>query len=144
MSSFGFNPEEYVSSENDPVPDGRYNVVIKDTSIVDTNKKDGQILKVQYTVLDGSLKNRVIFANYNIHNPNDIAQKIGREHVNKILKALGIKTDRHEDMRFKKLAIEVIVKKNPGYDAQNEVKKYFPYTGEVVAEAKEGKAPWEQ
>jgi len=91
MSKFGFDPAEYADPVNNfnPVPPGDYILKALEAEEMSTRAGDGQYIKVKFEVSRGELKGRKIFMNFNVVNPNETAQRIGREQLAAWARACG-------------------------------------------------------
>ncbi len=147
MSNLGFDVSEYETNVMEP---GWQNLFIKDSAIDDNKNKDGKILKLTIAVKDGQYKDRQFFKNLNIFNKNPTAETIARAEVSAIAKAIGVKAQNHEDLRFKPFQGLLDVEKDEGYEAKNVIKgvgtglSVKPF-GEAIVEkvaTGEEKAPW--
>lgn len=167
MAKLNFNGKGQEAMDDfSVVPADSYNAQIVKSEVVETKKKDGTLLKLQYKIIDGKFKGRIVFGQYNLTNPNAQAVEISRKQLKTLCDALG-KPDGVEDsneMHNIPLTIKVGVKPAQGvYAEQNEIKFYSKYEGpkiegavasnpgnpsgdepksEPVAEKAEGGAPW--
>lgn len=116
-----------VSMDFEPLPKGLYKVEITESEVKETSK-GGLMLKVEFTVIDGVFKSRKVWTNFNIVNANEKAQIIGRGQLSALAQAcghMGIPED-STNLHHLPLNIRVDIRTSPGYDAQNEVKGYYP------------------
>ncbi|MBR9690405.1 DUF669 domain-containing protein, partial [Candidatus Woesearchaeota archaeon] len=117
------------------IPVGKYNVQITKSELVDTAKKNGQQLKLQFKVIDGKFKGRMVFAGLNIDNPNPKAVDIAIRELTSIVKACG-KVDIQDSSEIHGIPLTVSVKITPAsgnYPEKNEITKYEKYSGGEAA-----------
>ena len=114
------------------VPPDTYNVQIIKSEVVPTKNKDGSLLKVQFKIIDGKFKGRIVFGQYNLTNPNPQAVEISKKQMKTLCDAVG-KPDGVKDsneLHNIPLQIKVSVKPAQGvYAEQNEIKFYSKYEG---------------
>ena len=72
----------------EPLPEGWYQVSIKDAELKTTKAGTGQYISVQYTVTGPTHQGRVVFGNINIENPNPKAEEIGLRDFNALMTKL--------------------------------------------------------
>jgi hypothetical protein len=91
MGNLGyFNSDEVQpNSGNDPIPDGRYVVVITKSEVKPTKAGDGKYLDLTMQVVDGPFKGRQFWPKLNIQNKSEKAQQIGLGQLSAICKAVG-------------------------------------------------------
>lgn len=89
----GFNAAETQPNEGfEPIPAGHYNAVITDSEMKPTKAGNGEYLKLTLQVLDGDYKNRKLFVNLNLANPNPKAVQIAKGELSAICRAVGVMT----------------------------------------------------
>lgn len=142
MGNLGFDASEYEYNDRSPLAPGWYNAHVKDTQLEDNKTKTGKILKITYEVSDGEYKGRQFWDNLNVFNANAQAEKIARGELNRLCKAVGVKAQNHEDLRFKKAQFKLDVKKEENYDAKNVVKDIKPVGEKIVSTEGTEAAPW--
>lgn len=152
--NYDVNAEE-LESTFEPVPAGQYNVIITDSSFDNNKNNTGKVLILTYQIMEGPFKDRKIFENLNLINPNKQAEEISKKALNSIGVALGFnKVEDSVQLHNKMLTIEVTVKKSEEYGLQNKIKKHLSYDGKASnpinnptssgTEVNSGKAhPWE-
>lgn len=117
----GFSGEGYV-------PAGWYNVQITEAELKTTRKGNGKYIKLRLDIISGAFQGRVIFANINTHNPNPVAQDIGRAELRKLMEATEIDVlDDTDQLIFNSISVKVTVKDDPVYGKGNEVRGYAAY-----------------
>ena len=136
------------------VPAGPYNVQVVKSSVEDTKaraegKKQGQnikgsLLKLQFKIIDGKFKGRVIFAQYNVDNENQQAVEISRKQMKTLCDAIGKPNGVQDsnEMHNIPLTVKVGIKPASGvYAEQNEIKFYAKYEGPSIEGASGGNGP---
>ena len=132
MADLGIPPVDVNStpevSEWSPLPDGEYPVVVIESDVVPTKKGNGTIAKIKLQVIDGPQKGAVIFHNINLQNPSEVAQRIGREQLADMARAVGVFTVRDtNELHNKPFVIKVAVETDAGgKPVGNKVKKCSP------------------
>lgn len=139
MAGLNFDATQHDTSQSSTLPLGDYDLEVSASEVKPTSKGTGHILKLTIDVLaPEEFKGRKIFTNMNVANDNPVAEKIGKEDLAKMCRAIGISTiTDSEEMHFKKFSAKVgLEKPQPGYDARNKIIKYhFPDEG-AIPEAK--------
>lgn len=132
MARFGFSVEEVeVSDRNfEVMPKGEYRLRATGDELKDTKNGDGQYLAVTFEVHSGEHKGRKIWQNFNIVNPSEKAQNIGREQVAGWARACGKPNakDSNELIDRPFSCILDIEKGTGGYSDKNIIKSFL--TGE--------------
>ena len=115
-----------------PLPEGWYNVVVKDSQLKPTKDGSGQYISIRLTVEGPTHAGRGVFTNLNIVNKSPDAERIGRAQLRTILECGGVQEFSDTDQLIGiRLQVKVVVKparQDPAtgrvYDADNEVKGY--------------------
>lgn len=139
------------------LPKGDYPVMIVDSEMKPTKKKDGQYLQLSIEVVDGPYKGRMIFDRLNIVNQNAQAVEIAQRQLSQICHAVGVLAVRDSaELHNKPMIAHVDVEEggpkpqNPDgtsggkYSDKNAVKSYKPWAAGTPAPtpaAKPGAAP---
>lgn len=129
MANFGFNvaDDEYTSGGDfEVMPKGEYTLKATDAELKTTKKGDGQYLSVTFEVVKGQYTGRKVWQNFNISNPNEKAEKIGREQVSGWARASGKPNAKDSDELLERpfncnLDIE---KGTGGYSDKNIIKSF--------------------
>lgn len=119
-----------------PVPNGWYRAMIIESAVKPTKRGDGKFLQLDWQILEGEHKGRILWDRMNIQNPSAVAQKIGQETLSSVCHTLGVlKLGNSGELHNRPCLIRVVVK--PGQTAQdepqNEVKGYKPIEGAAPA-----------
>lgn len=111
----------------DPVPAGDYTVTINEANLQDTKARTGQMIKMRLDIVAPSHEGRVLWANLNIRNPSETAERIGRQQLNSIMQAIGLQSIQDTDeLVGGTLSVKVSIRQSEQYGAQNEVKAFKP------------------
>ena len=156
LSALDFDASDIeTSSSFDPMPAGNYNVIITESEVKDTKNGTGQYISLKMCVFDGDFENRIIFSNINFKNASETAQKIGKQQLASLCKAVGVLTPKDSsDLHDLPLVVKVSIRQaQNGYDAQNEVKAFLKYgdspvtqvpVAPPIAKSVKTKKPWEK
>jgi len=107
----------------EPIPAGWYTATIAGAEVKTTKAGTGEYIAVRFDITGPQHQGRVVFTNLNVRNPNETAERIGREQLGNIMLACGIKKLPNCEMLVGgSLSIKVVVKNDPTYGASNEVK----------------------
>ena len=141
-----------VSDRNfEPLPAGWYTAVVNGAEVKVTKAGTGKYIAVRYDITGPTHQGRVVFGNLNIKNPNPTAEKIGREQLGEIMRAVGLATVQDTDQLIGgQLMIKLDVRESEQYGASNDVKAFKssgsapPAAAAKAAPAASGKAapPW--
>ena len=114
------------------VPASTYNAQVVKSDVVPTKKKDGTRMNLQFKIIDGEFKGRIIFAGYNIDNPNPDAVAISRKEVKSLCDAIGKPDGITDTNQLHNIPLQIklkIVPAKDGYPEKNEISFYEPYEG---------------
>ncbi len=128
MNLTGFNAEEQEEQRSfDPLPDGKYLVLISKSEERQTKSWNGSYLSLELTVIDGPHQGRKLFDNLNINNANETAAKIARSSLAAICKAVGVmRPSDSSQLHDKPLIANVKSRKREDTgEIQNVVRGYF-------------------
>lgn len=113
------------------LPAGSYPLMITKVEMKPTKKGDGRYCNVELQVASGVGKGRKVFDMFNIENPSEKCQQIGRAMFKKLVTAAGIPVIQSEDHLMtlvdKIVVGDVIVKQGDDGENRNKVKSYRPY-----------------
>ena len=132
----------------DPIPAGWYKAFIADGEVVPSGKdptKGNTRAALEFKVVDGDYKGRVVFEGLNIKHDNDVAQRIAHEQLSAICHAVGVLRPNDLKQLFgKPLMIKVTVRPAEGeYEPRNSIRAFKPVdsaAGTVEAEDPEPEA----
>jgi hypothetical protein len=100
-----------------PLPSGNYTAMVVQSEFKETKAKTGHYLQLRWKVIEGEFKDRLIFDNLNLDNPNPVAVEIARKRLNTICKAAG-KVGVEDSEELHGIPVDLTVKLKKG-DAQN-------------------------
>lgn len=133
MANFGFDTAEYESSTDyEVMPKGEYTLKATDCELKKTKNGDGAYLAVTFEVVKPSEYNgRKVWQNFNIHNPSEKAQKIGREQVSGWARACGKPNAGDSDALLERpFACKLDIEKGTGgYSDKNIIKSFLTEGG---------------
>ena len=72
------------------IPAGKYLAIISASEMKPNKAGTGQFLQLVFTILEGELRNRQVWARLNLENPNELAMKIAQAELSAICRAVGI------------------------------------------------------
>ncbi len=137
-------------ADRSPIPAGTYLAHIVKSENKATKAKNGHYLSLQYKILQGKYKGRVVFSNLNLDNPNPIAVEIATKELNSICQALDMHgVEDSEELHQKPLGIKLIIRAGDAkYPASNEIGGYMPEGDVPEEEASDATGtdtpPWEK
>lgn len=143
-----FNAGEHKDPTFDPLPEGKYLMIVEASELKPTKSGTGNGINVKLQVVEGPFKGRTMFWWLNYTNPNDQAQKIGRAELAMLCRAVNVLTPK-DTMELHNIPFCATVGVTPardGYEAGNKVKKAEPKAAysAAPADAKAGGAPWQK
>lgn len=124
-------PNEEVGEDFTLLPEGQYRVMVIDSAYKTTKAGTGRYVAVALQILDGVHKSQRLFANFNIENPSEQAQQIGRQQFKRFLLAVGITQSLRSEQEFHKLAanktlwVYVTQRTDDKGTRRNDVKRYM-------------------
>lgn len=158
MAELNYKVDETDAEERsfDPVPQGEYKAIIEESDFVPTKSGKGMILKLKYQIVEGPFKDRIIFNNLNLINPDSPqAEQIAKRTLNAIGVAVGV--DEIKDscvLHNKPIMIDVRIKEDKEFGKKNSIQKHSPYNTQNVTventqpeetpQPKKNKQPWEK
>lgn len=140
MANIGHFDATQVAPSDDigAIPAGEYNAQIIDSDLKPTSKNDGHYLELIFQVADGEFKNRKVWANLNLDNPNPKAVEIAQRELSAICHAVGkLKIDGSQELHYRPMVIRVDfipagTTEKSGYVTRrdkNEIKAYKALSG---------------
>jgi hypothetical protein len=91
MATLNFNANEVEPNAGfEPVPAGKYNVMVKASEIKPTKNGDGSYLELELTILDGPYKDRKVWDRLCLTHPNSQTVKIARGNLSAVCRAVGV------------------------------------------------------
>jgi len=129
------------------LPPGDYIVQIVGSEMKSTKDETGQMLWLEYDIIDGEFAGRKLWDRLNLVNKNAQAVEIAQRTLSAICRAVGkMAVSDSEELHFKPLIASVKVRpagpdrNNVQREAQNEVKGYKPVNGGGVHAATPARA----
>lgn len=131
MAKFGFDIAEVEvggpAVSADPIPDGEYILRALEAEEKQTSRGDGTYIKAKFEVAKGEYTGKWIWQNFNIHNPSEKAQKIGREQIVSWATACGLPNADDTDKLLGK-NFKAVITTDPGsngYGPSNKIKVFL-------------------
>ncbi len=142
MASFG--NEDSFDAENVapkvpmvPLPVNDYIVVITESENKPTSKGNGSYLLLVLEVIEGEYKNRKLYVNLNLDNPNDQAVSIARAELSAICRAVGVMKPR-DSSELHNLPFVVKVGMGINKETKEQTNKIKGYLSKDAAKATPG------
>jgi len=128
VAQINFNAAEVPPQESiTPIPAGVYLAQAVESDVVPT-KSGGQMAKFTFQVLQGPYANRKVFANINIRNANQDAERIGQSQLSALCHAVGLVGQLNDtaQLHLRPVMIRVKIRKDDTgqYGDRNEVTGY--------------------
>ena len=147
MAQLNFNAAEIDTTSRDAIPSGTYEAVVTDSEMKATKNGLGMGINLTFEIVsEGPAKGRKVFVWINYEHPKVEAQRIGREELASLCKAVGVSnlTDTNQ-LHNLPLLITVGLDKNDS--SRNVVKKYASKATPAASvtqrpAAATGAAPW--
>ena len=147
MAKFGFDITEVDASQQtsgggsyDPIPEGDYILKAIEAVEKDTKAGTGSYINVKFEVVKGEFAGRLVWNIFNINNPSEKAQNIGRQQLVAWATACG-KADADDTDKLLEKPFAATVSIDPakgGYSASNRIKGFLLDSGDkpkVVAKS---------
>lgn len=150
MAKFGFDVSDVspdtgaAGNSYDPIPEGEYVLKALEAEEKTTTKGDGSYIKVKFEVAKGEFTGRLLWQNFNINNPSEKAQRIGRQQLVAWATACGKpEADDTDKLLEKQFRADVAIEKGTGgYSDSNRIKAFLFQQGDAsAAKAPPPKAP---
>ena len=133
MAKFGFDVSDVTPDTGatggsyDPIPEGEYVLKALDAEEKTTSAGTGSYIKAKFEVVKGEYTGRLIWQNFNINNPSEKAQRIGRQQLVAWAAACGKPDADDTDKLLEKpfTAAVSIEKGTGGYSDSNRVKAFL-------------------
>jgi hypothetical protein len=133
MAKFGFDVSDVTPDTGatggsyDPIPEGEYVLKALDAEEKATSKGDGSYIKVKFEVVKGEHTGRLLWQNFNINNPSEKAQRIGRQQLVAWATACGKpEADDTDKLLEKPFRAAVSIEKGTGgYADSNRIKAFL-------------------
>ena len=107
------------------LPPGKYLVEITDTEMKPTKTGTGEMLQIEFTVIDGEFKNRKVWDRLCLRHSNPETVKIANANLSAICHAVGVmRPGESIELHHIPLVISVKCKADDSGEIHNEVKSY--------------------
>ena len=154
MAQLKFNAAEIDTTSRDAIPSGTYEAVVTDSEMRATKSGTGMGINLTFEILsEGPAKGRKVFAWINYENQRPEAQRIGREELASLCKAVGV-TELNDTVQLHNLPLLITIGLDRNDPTRNVVKKYASRSGNgqqgaasgtaavSVPKTASGAAPW--
>lgn len=137
MANLGnFDPNAHEEMRNfDPLPAGEYVAHVVSSEVKSNSAGTGELLKLEWDILDGDYTGRKVFANYNLsHSTSPKAAEIGQQQLAAACRAmhLGAVQD-SEQLHAIPCIIKLKIRPAKGdYGPSNDISAYKPATAPPV------------
>ena len=147
MAQLNFNAAEVDTTSRDAIPSGSYEAVVTDSEMRATKNGLGMGINLTFEIVsEGPAKGRKVFVWINYEHPKVEAQRIGREELASLCKAVGV-TDLNDTVQLHNLPLLITVGLDKNDPTRNVVKAYKPKAAQPAQAAQKspqaaGAAPW--
>lgn len=91
MAQIDFNVSEVTpTQEYSPLPEGRYEAVVTDSSLRENRNGSGNYILLEFEVVSGEYRGRKLWSRYNVRHTNPAAVEIGRSQFAAVCRAVGL------------------------------------------------------
>lgn len=113
------------------MPAGPYDVEITGAEVKDTKAGTGQYLEVENTIISPEqFAGRKVWARINLQNPNPEAERIGREELSALCRAVGVGVLKDTTQLFQKiLRVRLKIDRRDANNPKNEISGYESHAG---------------
>ena len=141
MAELNFNAGDQEGMDDYSVlPAGPYNVQVVKSEVVPTKDTTGTLLKLQFKVIDGKFKGRIVFGQYNLTNKSSQAVEISRKQMKTLCDAIGKPNGVGDSVEMHNIPLQIKLKIAPAsgvYAEKNEVIFYAKYEGPTIEGAQQ-------
>ena len=147
MAQLNFNAAEVDTTSRDAIPSGSYEAIVTDSEMRATKNGLGMGINLTFEIIsEGPAKGRKVFVWINYEHPKVEAQRIGREELASLCKAVGV-TDLNDTVQLHNLPLLITVGLDKNDPTRNVVKAYKPKAAQPAQAAQKspqaaGAAPW--
>lgn len=144
MAELSFDNYEFAEgtkTDYELLPEGWYTANIADAELRETKAGTGNYINVRYDIIGPSHAGRVVFGMITVRNPNQTAERIGREQLSALAAAIGMKEMPRDtdELVGNSVEVKVGVEKSAEYGDKNNIKG-FKSAGKSSAPAAAPKA----
>lgn len=129
---FNFNPEDHQGRDFQPLPEGKYKVMVNDSDIKPNKAGTGEVLKVVFKVIEGPYENRLLFHYFNIKHTNSKAEDIGLAQLSSLCRASGLEKpiNDSEELHGRRSIVNV---KQEEYNGKttNKIDSFYPLASDT-------------
>ena len=141
MAQINFNAAEIETTSRDAIPTGIYEAVVTDSEMRATKSGLGMGINLTFEILtEGPAKGRKVFSWINYEHPKVEAQRIGREELASLCKAVGV-TELNDTAQLHNLPLMITVGIDRNDPTRNVVKKYAAKAAPAPATQAAQKSP---
>ena len=117
-----------VADSFDVIPEGTYDAKTTQADLKTTKSGTGKYIRLRWDITGPTHQGRVVWQNLNIQNQNPMAEEIGQKQLREMADAIGLtgKITDTDQLVGGHAKIKVIIRKQDGYDDQNDVKRVLP------------------
>lgn len=130
MANLGnFDPSAHEEMQDfTPLPAGEYLAHVVSSEVKSNSSNTGELLTLEWYILDGEYTGRRVFAHYNLSHSNPKAAEIGQRELAAACRAMGLgAVQDSEQMHAIPCIITLKIRPAKGsYGPSNDVKKYAP------------------
>lgn len=147
MAQLNFNASEVDTTSRDAIPSGTYEAVVTDSEMRATKSGLGMGINLTFEILsEGPAKGRKVFAWINYEHPKVEAQRIGREELASLCKAVGV-VELNDTEQLHNLPLMITVGIDRNDPTRNVVRAYKAKPAPAAQGAQKspqaaGAAPW--
>ncbi len=141
MAQINFNAAEVETTSRDAIPTGIYEAVVTDSEMRATKSGLGMGINLTFEILtEGPAKGRKVFSWINYEHPKVEAQRIGREELASLCKAVGV-TELNDTAQLHNLPLMITVGIDRNDPTRNVVRKYAAKAAPAPAAQAAQKSP---
>ena len=128
---FDFKADDYQNENSfDALPAGWYQVKVESAEVKATKAGTGKYISVGYKVTGENYNGRMVFGNLNIQNPNPEAERIGRQQLGDLCRAIGIAGVQDTNQLIGgNCMVNLNVRKSEEYGDSNDIKSWKAIEG---------------
>lgn len=124
MASIMFNAAEVQPSSFEAIPTGTYEAVISNSESRPMKSGNGMGFNLEFEIISGECKGRKVFAWITFeHRTSPDAQRIGREQLSAICRAVGV-TQLNDTVQLHNLPLHIVVALDKNDPTRNTIKGF--------------------
>ena len=124
MAQLNFNASEIETSSHDPIPAGNYEAVVAASEMRPVKSGNGMGFNLEFEIISGECKGRKVFAWITFeHRTSPDAQRIGREQLSAICRAVGV-TQLNDTAQLHNLPLHIVVALDKNDPTRNIIKGF--------------------